>query len=114
MPTLTQLASASIAAVRARIAHVALAVPASLPDASIGAVTLHPHQRIAVARLRHALREHGGALLADDVGLGKTYVALAVAHTEPSAVVVAPAALRDTWARCVAAAFPRAGPVVAR
>ncbi len=104
MPSLTGRAHARIAAVRACLARAALAVPATVPAATLGAVTRHPHQRIAVARLRHAIREHGGALLADDVGLGKTYVALAVARTAPSAVVVAPAALRDTWTRAGTAA----------
>ncbi|GLC24232.1 DEAD/DEAH box helicase [Roseisolibacter agri] len=103
MPSLTGVAHAGIAAVRARIARAALAVPGALPGATLGSITLHPHQRIAVARLQHALREHGGALLADDVGLGKTYVALAVARIESSTVVVAPAALRDTWTHACAA-----------
>ena len=69
----------------------------------LGDVRLRPHQRAAVARLRHSIAEFGGALLADDVGLGKTYVALAVvarvAEAEPGvrACVVAPATLREMW-----------------
>ena len=85
--------------VRAELARVALALPTRLPDDRLGEVTLHRHQRIAVARLAHALASHGGALLADDVGLGKTFVALAVARSARRAVVVAPAALRESWSR---------------
>ena len=81
---MTDLRPTAVAAVRARIARAILAVPADLPDAALGSVTLHAHQRVAVARLAHALRTHGGALLAVDVGLGKTYVALAIArHAAP-------------------------------
>lgn len=32
-----------------------------------GSIVLRPHQRSALERLRRMLREHGGALLADDV-----------------------------------------------
>ena len=65
--------------------------------ASLGEVVLHPHQQEAVERLTRLLAIHRGALLADDVGLGKTFVALAVARAWPDRVVVAPAALRDSW-----------------
>ena len=63
----------------------------------LGTVSLWPHQRDAVARLRAAIAEFRGALLADDVGLGKTFVALAVASRYARPLVVAPAALRDVW-----------------
>lgn len=43
------------------------------------------------------MEEFGGALLADEVGLGKTYVALALAVRYRSPMVVAPAALRSMW-----------------
>lgn len=66
-------------------------------DAILGAITLRPHQLSAVRRLRAALAEFGGALLADAPGLGKTYVALAVAARYNNVVVVAPAALRSLW-----------------
>ncbi|HEU5183440.1 MAG TPA: hypothetical protein VFU01_02655, partial [Gemmatimonadaceae bacterium] len=79
------------AAVRAIIAHRWLEPEAA---ESLGSVTLRPHQGEAVARARAALAEHGGALLADDVGLGKTFVALAVAAGARDPLVVAPAALR--------------------
>lgn len=63
----------------------------------IGSVTLQKHQVDAVRRLREIIRAHGGALLADDVGLGKTYVALAVAVPFERVIVVAPASLRAMW-----------------
>jgi superfamily II DNA or RNA helicase len=63
----------------------------------IGDITLHSHQRSAVARIRRTISEHGGALLCDDVGLGKTYVALAVAARYEAVTVIAPASLTDMW-----------------
>ncbi|MDF1506076.1 SNF2-related protein, partial [Roseisolibacter sp. H3M3-2] len=90
--------------VRAALAHAALALPPSPPAPTLGAVTLLPHQRLAVARLAAALRTHGAALLADAVGSGKTFVALALAREHAPAVVVAPAALRDVWRAAAASA----------
>lgn len=92
-------------AVRSLIAHATLASPEG--PARVGSVLLWEHQREAVVRIREALGAFGGALLADEVGLGKTYVALAVAASYDRPVVVAPAALRDTWARATAAAGVR-------
>lgn len=63
----------------------------------LGSVTLRRHQLDAARRLRTLLTRSGGALLCDDVGLGKTYVALAVARSYGSPLVVAPASLRDMW-----------------
>ena len=59
---------------------------------------LAPHQIPAAERLIGILGRHGGALLADAVGLGKSYVSLAVALalSEPFALVV-PAVLVDQW-----------------
>jgi len=74
---------------------------------ALGDVTLLPHQRDGVARVRRLLDTHRGALLADDVGLGKTYVALAVARDAGNPLVVAPAALRESWTRSAAAAGVR-------
>jgi hypothetical protein len=70
----------------------------------LGTVTLRPHQDEAVTRLRTVLAEHHAALLADDVGLGKTYVALAVAREYRAPVIVAPAALRAMWREALATA----------
>jgi superfamily II DNA or RNA helicase len=64
---------------------------------TLGAIRLEPHQCQALDRVHAAIDEHGGALLADDVGLGKTYVALAVAATAHKPLVVAPASLRAMW-----------------
>src|SRR5712664_4046791 len=59
---------------------------------------LAPHQVPAAERLTTIIARHGGALLADEVGLGKSYVALAVAlaRREPFALVV-PAVLMPQW-----------------
>src|SRR5206468_11346140 len=59
---------------------------------------LAPHQIPAAERLSAIIRRHGGALLADEVGLGKSYVALAVAlaRNEPFVLVV-PAVLVPQW-----------------
>jgi superfamily II DNA or RNA helicase len=65
--------------------------------AQLGNVTLHAHQRDGLARVRRLLDHHGGALLADDVGLGKTYVALGVAREFGHPVVVVPSAIREQW-----------------
>ncbi|MEO5590420.1 MAG: DEAD/DEAH box helicase, partial [Gemmatimonadaceae bacterium] len=65
--------------------------------ALIGSVHLQPHQVSAAIRLELAIREFGGALLADPVGTGKTYVALALAGSARAVTVVAPAVLRDMW-----------------
>ena len=59
---------------------------------------LAPHQVPAAERLSAILARHSGALLADAVGLGKSYVALAVAlaHDAPFCLVV-PAVLVPQW-----------------
>jgi superfamily II DNA or RNA helicase len=73
-------------------------IPDSEDDATLGEIALHAHQVEAVAQARAAIRTYGGTLLADDPGLGKTYVALAVAAAYPRRIVAAPAALRAMWA----------------
>jgi superfamily II DNA or RNA helicase len=73
--------------------------PAELP------AWLFKQQHRSFRRVVAAVRRYGGALLADAVGSGKTYVALAVAATlnprRPTACVV-PATLAAQW--CLAAA----------
>ncbi len=107
-----------LVAVRRRIAEAIAGAPldaltahddGALPDACVrlGEIRLRPHQADAVRRLRSALRDYGGALLADAPGLGKTYVALAIARAFGGAVVVAPAALRAQWMRSAARAAVR-------
>lgn len=64
---------------------------------------LAPHQVPAARRLRAILARHGGALLADAVGLGKSYVALAVALAEHDRFTfVVPAVLVPQWRRLLA------------
>jgi hypothetical protein len=57
-----------------------------------------------MARIERALGEFGGALLADETGLGKTYVALAIARAARRPLIVSPAALRDMWRLAMATA----------
>jgi len=68
------------------------------PTATVWPAWLAPHQVPAAERLTAIIARHGGALLADDVGLGKSYVALAVAlaRREPFTLVV-PAVLVAQW-----------------
>lgn len=69
---------------------------------TLGSISLLPHQRDAVIRVRAILRELHVALLADDVGLGKTFVALAIAREYPLATIIAPAALLPMWREAIA------------
>ena len=71
-------------------------------EEALGTITLASHQRDAAARLLEVIDGVGGALLADEVGMGKTYTALAVARRFPSVLVVAPAALRVMWREALA------------
>ncbi len=95
---------------RAALATAALDLASAPPvPPEVGPITLHPHQHVAVIRLRRALDTHRGALLADAVGLGKTWVALALArdalrHDPAPVLVVAPAALRGMWRDAAGAA----------
>lgn len=88
-------------------AHVAAALARSLaqPEADDPAPGwLWPEQHASFRRAVAAIRIYGGAMLADPVGTGKTYIALAVAaalNRRPTACIV-PAALREQW-RAVAA-----------
>ena len=69
-------------------------------DDDAAPVWLRPEQARSFRRALHALRCYGGALLADPVGSGKTYVALAVALVlDPHRPVVclAPATLVAQW-----------------
>lgn len=63
---------------------------------------LLPSQIAPFQQLLFILRGHSGALLAEPVGTGKTYIALAVAaalHQAEATQVFAPAALRNQWLR---------------
>lgn len=83
-----------------RIARVMLGAPGAM-DASLGQLTLRPHQLVAVSRLLEILASSRGALLADAVGLGKTYVGLALAREFGSTRIVCPAVLRPMWQRAM-------------
>jgi len=73
---------------------------------------LTPHQVRAASRLDRILEQYGGALLADAVGLGKSYVALgvALARRDPFALVV-PAVLVDQW-RALLTRYDADAPVI--
>ena len=64
---------------------------------SLGSITLRPHQAEGVARIRAAIAEYGGALLADETGLGKTYIAIALIAEAKQPLIIAPAALLPMW-----------------
>ncbi len=83
--------------VRALMAQFLLDQHASTQTIQLGSVALRPHQVSAARRVESAIDEFGGALLCDQVGMGKTFVALAVARKRVNAAVVAPAILRDMW-----------------
>ena len=80
-------------------------VSLSAAPAALGSITLKPHQQLAASRVLQMIAHAGGCLLADDVGRGKTYVALAIAGRWTRPLVVIPASLRTTWQR----AMQRAG-----
>ena len=63
---------------------------------------LQSHQVEAARRVHASLSTFTGALLADAVGLGKTYVALAVATRYRTVVAAVPAALISQWKRVCA------------
>jgi superfamily II DNA or RNA helicase len=98
---------ASPAAVRAVIANVMLGSEQSEPP--LGSIELKQHQTVAVERLISALHEFGGALLCDEVGMGKTFVALAVARRFSRVLVVAPAALERMWRDALSRTGMKAG-----
>ena len=81
-------------AARARIAAACMPAPV---DPRLGSIVLRADQCASAARAAGAIARDGGCLLADDVGRGKTYVALAVARAWQRPLVVVPAALRPAW-----------------
>jgi superfamily II DNA or RNA helicase len=95
--------AANLAAARDRIATFARAGLGDVGE-RLGTLTLRPHQTSAVARLNEIIARHRGALLADGVGLGKTYVALAIARQHNTPLVICPANLRPMWRRAMEAA----------
>jgi helicase-like protein/SNF2 domain-containing protein len=95
--------AAHLAAARDRIATSALAYANEVHE-QLGALILRPHQTAAVRRLLEIMACYRGALLADAVGLGKTYVALAIAKEYARPLVICPAGLRSMWTRAMTAA----------
>jgi superfamily II DNA or RNA helicase len=89
------------------LALLATSVVADTPSPALGAIVLTPDQRETVCRVRAQLRRDGGCLLADDVGTGKTYVALAAARDWAQPLIVVPASLRSTWAQAARRAHVR-------
>ena len=81
-------------AARAALARAALD---ALPPAQLGDMVLRPDQRRIIARAQRSLETEGGCLIGEDVGRGKTFIALALARQWRRPLVVAPAALRSTW-----------------
>ncbi|MFO7894500.1 MAG: DEAD/DEAH box helicase [Longimicrobiales bacterium] len=89
-------------------------------DAGDGA-RVHPltdFQAAAADRLRRIIDRRGGAILADAVGLGKTYVALALIEERlrsgGDVVVAIPAALRGLWRPLLRRVVRASGPGAAR
>ena len=92
---------ASGSAVVAAIAQ-SLAPPASRESAP---AWLRESQRTSFSRALAAIRRDRVALVADPVGSGKTWIALALAKAgQESAIVIAPSVLRDQWVRAAARA----------
>jgi superfamily II DNA or RNA helicase len=87
-------ATALLRETRARIAD---ACSATAVAAELGEITLRDDQRRTAGRVAAAIARDGGCLLADDVGRGKTFVALAIACRWRQPLILVPAALRSTW-----------------
>src|SRR5699024_3571733 len=64
-------------------------------------ITLYDFQRDAVLGVINKLERHNGCILADSVGLGKTYTALAVIkyyqERNKSVLVLCPKKLSENW-----------------
>lgn len=87
----------ALAEVRAFIAHRMLKSGRVVGE-QLGSITLHQHQLAAAERLKASIDEFGGAILCDQVGMGKTFAALAM-YRDETACVVAPAVLAEMWQR---------------
>ena len=87
--------TASLPHVRSVIARTVLEGESQSPH--IDNIELKPHQVEAVERARRSLEEFGGVLLADPVGTGKTFAALAIANQAENLITIGPAVLREMW-----------------
>jgi superfamily II DNA or RNA helicase len=79
------------------------------PELGRSAVDLADFQEDAVKKARRILARYDGVLIADSVGLGKTWVGKRLLedfayHRRQKALVVCPASLRDMWTRELATA----------
>jgi superfamily II DNA or RNA helicase len=93
----TQLSYQAPHAVRGIIANVLLPDSDRVPGV-IGEIALRPHQLAAAKRIATLIAAHRGAMLAEPVGVGKTYTALAVAAAVGGpTLIAAPASLRAMW-----------------
>ncbi len=81
------------------IATTILGEGTTIASDTLAGIELRPHQVDAAERLVTTVERHGGAMLAEAVGVGKTYTALAagVRLGATRVVVAAPASLRDMW-----------------
>ncbi len=88
----------SIVSVRAaKSAVAAFILPSPRRNERLGSIQLRDHQADGVTRILVSIAKYGGALLCDEVGLGKTFTAAAVMRRFESALVIAPAALLPMW-----------------
>lgn len=60
-------------------------------------VNLLPHQRDGVARISSLLTRFGGAILGDEVGLGKSFIAASIARDFANVELIIPAGLAAQW-----------------
>lgn len=81
----------------------------ALPQAIRSAVELSEFQEDAVKKARKILLRHHGVMVADSVGLGKTWIGKKLLedyayHLRMKALVICPASLRTNWERELASA----------
>ena len=81
----------------------------AVPTATRSAVELAEFQEDAVKKARKILLRHHGVMVADSVGLGKTWIGKKLLedlayHQRMKAMVVCPASLRELWERELASA----------
>jgi superfamily II DNA or RNA helicase len=100
-PNARDIDGADQSMVERRLDHARALLAASIvldaPSSTLGSIVLRPDQVETARRVRAHLRRDGGCLLADDVGTGKTYVALVAARDWTRPLVLVPASLRATW-----------------
>ena len=93
--------------------YAARAVLGCSPGRTGGFSWLAAHEQPAVGRLRDIMDRYGGALLADAVGLGKSYVALALALSSPDPfLLVVPSVLVAQWTALLAELRAQKGTIV--